>query len=170
MQPVLIWLAVAGVALAWLGIQSTITGNTIRLDQLDATRHIFLVGVVTLAILAMAQLMLPEFASERITNPPAAWRGAVFGLALSFAVALRSLAPLAGVEGDLRWWLMALAGLITLIATTAFALLFWRARRRHVIYMMKINAMRARNAVLPMVDGAGSGGTPVRSTPSGRQS
>lgn len=167
MQPVLIWLAIGGVALIWLGTQSTLTGNTIRLDQLDATRHIFLVGVVTLAILAMAQLMLPEFASERITNPPAVWRGAAFGLALSLAVVFRSLAPLAGIEGDLRWWFMALAGLITLVATTAFGLLFWRARRRHVAYMTKINAMRARSAVFQMVEVARSGDVPTRSTPPG---
>lgn len=152
LQPVLLWLALSGIVLLWLAAQALLTGDAPPAARLDAARHIFLVGVVTLAILAMAQLMLPEFASERITNPPARWRGAAFGVALSLAVALRAFPTLAEVAHDLRWWLMAVAGLITLTATSAFALLYWRARRRHIGYMARIAALRARGTSLPVVE------------------
>ena len=73
----------------------------------DAVRHIFAIGVVTLAITAMAQLILPEFASERLLRRTAPWRGAGFALALSTAVVLRGLLPLTPVPDAVRFWTMA---------------------------------------------------------------
>lgn len=151
LQPVLLWLLATGLVLVWLGASAMATGTPARADQVDAARHIFLVGVVTLGIVAMGQLMLPEFASERLTNPPWNGRGPVFGAVISLAVVLRGIAPLAGIEGELRWWLMAIAGSLTLLATGAFALLFWRARYRHHRYIVRLAALRS-SSPLPLVD------------------
>ncbi len=147
LQPVLIWLAVVGLGLAWLGGRAVVEGIAPAGVGLDALRHMFALGVVTLAIVTMAQLMLPEFASERITHPAAAWRGAAFGVVLSVAAVLRGVVGWAGIgDGDDRAWAMALAGILAQVAVAVFGLLYWRARRRHAAYLVRIAAMRARGA------------------------
>jgi amino acid transporter len=96
----------------------------------------------------MAQLMLPEFASERLVRGPTPRRGPIFGAILSVAVVLRALVPLAGLEGEERWWSMAAAGAIAWLAVAAFAVLVWRARRTHRAHVARISAARASE--LPM--------------------
>lgn len=152
LQPVLAWLALTGLGLAWAGMRGVIGGGGLGVEELDAIRHVFAIGVVTLAIAAMAQLMLPEFASERLVNPPAPWRGAAFGLALSVAAVLRGVLPWGGLDGDAEYWAMALGGTIALLAVSAFGILYWRARRRHVAYTVRMAALRARNASLKTVE------------------
>src|SRR3546814_10811432 len=121
LQPVLAWRAITGLGLAWVGGRSALDGTPIPTVQLDAIRHVFALGVVTLAIVTMAQLMLPEFASERIAHPPAVWRGSAFGLALSISALLRGVLPWAGlIDGDARYWAMSVAGLIGLLAVATF--------------------------------------------------
>ncbi len=154
LQPVFAWLVLTGLGLAWIGARSLIGGGRPDVAEVDAVRHVFTVGVVTLAILGMAQLILPEFASERIAHPPAPWRGAAFGVALSVAVVLRGLLPWAGLAEAQRFWLMGLGGAIALVATVAFAGLYWRARRRHVAYMGRIAALRSRGTPLDVVNRA----------------
>lgn len=145
LQPALAWLAFTGLALAWAGGRAAFAGSAIGVQELDAIRHVFAVGTVTLAIVAMAQLMLPEFASERLVAPPVPWRGIAFGLPLSVAAVLRGVLPWAGFGGDHAYWGMALGGTIGLVAVGVFGFLYLRARRRHVAYTARIAAMRARS-------------------------
>jgi hypothetical protein len=114
-------------------------------------RHVFALGVVTLGIVSMAQLMLPEFASERLVSPPSRWRGPAFGAALSVAVVLRGVLPWAGLGGEERYWAMATGGVIALAAVAAFGALYWRARRRHVAYVARMAAARARSAEIRVI-------------------
>lgn len=153
LQPALAWLALTGLGLAWAGIGGVIDGGGLGVAELDAIRHVFAVGVVTLAIVAMAQLMLPEFASERLVSPPVPWRGAAFAAALSLAAFLRGVLPWTGLGGDLEYWAMAVGGAIALLAVAVFGILYWRARRRHLAYTGKMAAMRARTAELKMARG-----------------
>ncbi len=153
LRAVMAWLAVTGVVLLWSGSAALLDGVRVGFDEVDAARHIFAVGVVTLAIIAMAQLILPEFASERLVRQPWPHRGVAFAVTLSAAVALRGLAPLLDVEGDLRWWLMAAGGTLGLAGTGAFAFLYARARRGHTAYRRRIAALRNREATLKMADG-----------------
>ena len=147
-QPVALWLALTGVLLIATAIQSAVAAEAVGASTLDAVRHLFAVGVVTLAIVGMAQLMLPEFASERLVRGPTPRRGPIFGAILSVAVVLRALVPLAGLEGEERWWSMAAAGAIAWLAVAAFAVLVWRARRTHRAHVARISAARASE--LPM--------------------
>lgn len=157
LRPVMLWLAVTGALLAWSGLRPLVGGSRGTFEEVDAIRHVFALGVVTLAIVAMAQLILPEFASERLVRQPSKWRGAAFGAALSAAVVLRGVLPWlgdrAGIEGDLRWSLMGVGGLVGLGAIVAFALLYWRARRSHTAYRRRVEAMRNKGASLRMADG-----------------
>ena len=155
LQPVLFWMALTGVGLLAAGARGLLSGEVPSAAGLDALRHVFTVGVVTLAIVTMAQLILPEFASERITQRPAAWRGAAFGGVLSVAALLRGGLPWADrIHGDDHYRAMAAAGLLALFAVAAFGLLYWRARRRHRVFTRRAAAMRARSEPVAVVQSA----------------
>lgn len=146
---ILAWLTVTGALLTATAARALLDGSIVSSLQIDAIRHIFLIGVITLAISVMGQLILPEFASERLLRSPGAWRGWVFGAALSIAAVLRGVLPLAGVDGDVRYWLMAVAGLTGLGSVSLFALLYSRARNSHRQYLAKIAGWRRHE--VPMV-------------------
>ena len=145
-QPAALWLGVTGALLLGSAVQAWAGGGAVSSTTLDAIRHVFAVGVVTLAIIGMAQLILPEFASERLVRPPGGWRGPVFGGLLSIAAALRGVAPLAGLSGDARWWAMAAAGVIAWAGSLLFGVLLWRAARTHRAYLVRVSRFR-RNEI-----------------------
>lgn len=147
-HPAVLWLAMTGVLLAGTGLQSMFAREATSFATLDAVRHIFGIGAVTLAIVGMAQLILPEFASERLVHKPGNWRGPFFGVVLSVAAALRGAVLLAGLEGDLRWWAMAVAGALGWVAVTTFALLVWRAARSHRAYLERLRQAREQKVQL----------------------
>lgn len=142
LRPALLWLALTGLGLTLGAGQAIVDGRPVPFAEADALRHLFALGVVTLAIVAMAQLILPEFASERLVARPSEWRGAVFGATLSAAALLRGLLPWWGVEGTLRHWLYAVAGALGLAAVGGFAGLYVRARHRHDAYLARLAARR----------------------------
>ncbi|MGE3960510.1 MAG: hypothetical protein AB7F65_02360 [Dehalococcoidia bacterium] len=142
-HPAVLWLAVSGVLLVGTAAQALVGGSTVSPITLDAVRHVFLVGVVTLAIVGMAQLILPEFASERLVRHPGAWRGPFFGAAISLVALLRGVLPLAGLGGMDRWWAMAVAGSLGWTAVGVFAVLLWRASRAHRAYLQRIERFRS---------------------------
>jgi len=147
-HPAVLWLATTGVLLAGTGLQSMFAREATSFATLDAVRHIFGIGAVTLAIVGMAQLILPEFASERLVSKPGNWRGPFFGSALSVAAALRGVVLLAGLEGDLRWWAMAVAGILGWVTVAMFAVLVWRAVRSHRAYLERLRQTREQKAHL----------------------
>lgn len=151
-HPAVLWLAVTGVLLVVLAVRSAASREMPATMELDAARHVFGLGTVTLAIAGMAQLVLPEFASERLVRAPGAWRGPFFGITLTLATALRGVGPLAGVQGDLRWWSMAVAGVLGWIAVATLSVLFWRARRSHRAYLRRI--ARFQQDGLPVLEGS----------------
>ncbi len=150
-HPAVLWLAVTGVALVATAVQALLDGTTVAPLTLDAVRHVFVVGVITLAIFGMAQLILPEFASERLVARPGAWRGPAFGVTVSLAAFLRGVLPLAGLGGTERWWAMAVAGSLAWGAILVFSVLCWRASRTHRAYLQRIE--RFRGSELPVREG-----------------
>lgn len=148
-QPAVLWLAVAGLLLLATAFRALVAGEVVSATTLDALRHVFAVGVITLAIVGMAQLVLPEFASERLVRPPGGWRGPFFGLVLSSAALLRGFVLLAGIKGDARWQVMAIGGVLGWLALATFATLFWRASTSHHAYLQRIS--RFREHAVPML-------------------
>jgi hypothetical protein len=144
-----LWLAATGVLLFSTGLQSMFAGEATSFATLDALRHVFGIGVVTLAIVGMAQLILPEFASERLVSKPGSWRGPFFGIALSVAATLRGVVLLVGLEGDQRWWAMAAAGILGWVAVAVFGVLVWRAVRSHRAYLERLRQAREQQASAP---------------------
>lgn len=146
LQPALAWLALTGLALTVSAGRALAEGGVPGTAEMDAIRHLFAVGVVTLLIVAMSQLILPEFASERLVAKPSRWRGLAFGFTISTAALLRGVLPWAGIDAPARFWLMAAGGTLGLGAVAAFGVLYVRALRRHRAYLAKIAALRAREA------------------------
>lgn len=142
------WLTVTGVLLAGTAVRALFEGVEVSNAQLDAIRHIFLVGTITLAITVMGQLILPEFASERLVRQPGRWRGVAFAAALSASALLRGVAPLVGVTGDMRYWLMSAGGALGLASLAVFAALYLTARRSHRAYLARIAGWRSREVPL----------------------
>ncbi|MDP2326631.1 MAG: hypothetical protein Q8M79_00920 [Dehalococcoidia bacterium] len=148
LQPALAWLALTGASLLATALLALAEGRPVTVGTLDAVRHLFAVGVVTLLIVGMGQLILPEFASERLVAKPWHWRGAAFGAALTTAAVLRGILPWAGLATPARFWAMSVGGVIGLGTVAAFAFLYLRAQRRHRAYMAKIAALRSREIPL----------------------
>ncbi|MDA0302011.1 MAG: hypothetical protein O2822_05735 [Chloroflexi bacterium] len=148
----LLSLAITGMLLVLAGLNAAAQGRGVTAVTADATRHVFAIGVVTLGIVGMAQLILPEFASERLVRQPSRLRGPLFAAALLAAMALRGLVPvLPGAEAA-RFASMSLGATVAWIAVGAFAVLFIRARRAHVDYLSRMAKWRAGGDSLPVVE------------------
>ena len=117
----LISLTLTGVLLLATGLGAFAFDRAVMGREVDATRHVFAVGVVTLGIVGMAQLILPEFASERLVRRPSRRRGPVFAAALLVAMLLRVVVPMTSMPDDVRFASMALGGTIAWIAVGVFA-------------------------------------------------
>ena len=131
LQPAMAWLVAASALLVGFGIARALAGAGLQARELDAARRIVGVGVVLSTIAGMAQMVLPEFASERLLGRQGAWRGLLFGVLLSTATVLRAGARLlAGwVPGDLVYWSMSLAGVLALIVVAMLGYYFVRGVR-----------------------------------------
>jgi hypothetical protein len=133
MRLAMLWCAVVAALLGVAAVRDLGGGGTPGHRELDAARHAIGLGVVTTLIVSMAQMLLPEFATERLVRTAGAWRGSLLGWLLTVAAVLRvGAAALAGDLGDAAQWVMALAGTIALGVMVAFALLLLRASRGFV--------------------------------------
>lgn len=148
LQMALGWLSLAGVLSIGLGVVGAATQSVPPAFRIDAVRHIVAVGVVLTTIVAMAQLVLPEFASERFGGRQGAWRGIVLGSLLSLATMLRA---------GSRWWsdwlpplgvdvAMSVAGVIAMGVMMAFAVLYVRAVRNHRALLARFAALTDQGA------------------------
>lgn len=154
LQPAMAWLTLAALLLFALAIRGLASGALPPAHQADAVRHIVAVGVLLMTIVAMAQLVLPEFASERLVGRQGAWRGPAFAVLLSIATVLRAgsrfFAPELGT--DVVNWAMAVAGLIALGVVLVFAFLFLRSVRNHGITLAKVAAFVEGGRALPVTE------------------
>ncbi|MCC6238017.1 MAG: NnrS family protein [Dehalococcoidia bacterium] len=133
LQPAMAWLVLAGLLLVGFAVFRGLNGEGLQTLELDATRHMVGVGVVLTTIVGMAQMILPEFAGERLLGRQSAWRGVAFGLALVAATALRAGARLFSpwLPSAVVWWSMSVAGLLALLVIGSLGYYFWRGVRSH---------------------------------------
>jgi hypothetical protein len=154
LQPAMAWLAVAAALEGWFALHAALAHDLPAGNQVDAVHHVIGVGVVLMTIVAMAQMVLPEFASERLAGRQGAWRGLAFGVLLSIATILRAGSRLlAGrASPDLINWSMAAAGTIALGVLLVFAYLFARSLRNQRAILAKVAAFTAGERAIPMTD------------------
>lgn len=140
--PAMAWLALAGALALLFGLRALVEQRTPDARELDTLLHLSTIGVVLMLIVGMAQLLLPEFASERIAGRQGLWRSLTFGAGLSLAVVLRAGARYFAEDlgGDAAQWSMAASGTIALALTIVFAVLVLRSRRQHARFLAGIEA------------------------------
>ncbi len=145
LQLALGWLTLVGLIAIGTGAGSLLSGAAPAWNVLDALRHVFAVGVVLTTMVAMAQLILPEFASERFSGAQSPMRGLALGGALAIATVLRA-APrfLDGwLPVPITEWSMTAGGVIALTVVVIFAALFLRGVRRHRALLARFAALAA---------------------------
>jgi hypothetical protein len=140
--PAMGWLALVGALSVLFGLRGLVEQRALDARELDTMLHVATIGVVLLLIVGMAQLLLPEFASERITGRQRLWRSVIFGAGLSLAVVLRAGGRYfaADLEGDGAQWAMAAAGALALALTIVFAVLVLRSRSQHRQMLARIES------------------------------
>lgn len=127
------WFAViTGVLLVWPGSASAITGNYELFAMRDAARHAFGLGVITLLIVGMAQLIAPVFALERAEARPPGLRDYLTWWPLLAATVLRIAAALllGHMDGATRLQIASVAGSLGWLGLAAFAFSVVQAARK----------------------------------------
>jgi len=122
----MIWLLLGAALLAWYGVRALSDAALPDQFAIDAVRHLVALGVITMMIIGMAMLIVPEFAARRMHHPhdgPIVW---AMLAAANAAVVLRVWPSLEGIDWieSTRYWPMAVAGLLAEGVLLAFALLF----------------------------------------------
>lgn len=148
LQPALAWLTLACALAAFASLRAFAAGTLPAAHELDAVRHMVAVGVVLTTIVAMAQMVLPEFASERFGGRQGGWRGIALAAVLSLATALRAGARLvSGLPAGLSQTLTAFSGVLALSVMVVFAALFVRGLRHHRALLARFEAFAAAGQV-----------------------
>jgi hypothetical protein len=120
------WMVIGAGLLAWYAAHALHDGRPPDSFEADAARHTFTLGVVTMLILGMGMLLLPEFAGRRLQRPNERVLPTAMLVALNAAVVLRVWPAMRGLHwlSDDRYWPMAASGALAEAAVLAFALMF----------------------------------------------
>ena len=120
------WLLVAALVTSWYAVRALLAGALPDTFELDAIRHILTVGVLTMMIIGMAMLIVPEFAGRRLQHPDERWLQRGMLIALNAAAALRLWPAIEGVNwlAATRYWPIAASGGLASCVVIIFAAMF----------------------------------------------
>ncbi len=120
------WMLVAALLSLWYGSVAFREGRPLDQFELDAVRHVFTVGVLTMIIVGMAMLIVPEFAGRRLQHRDERWLHRGMIVALNVAALLRVWPAFEGTGwlGDTRYWPIATSGLLASAVVILFAAMF----------------------------------------------
>ncbi len=120
------WLLVAAALIAWYAGRALIDGRALDVYEIDAIRHTLTVGVMSMMIIGIGMMIVPEFAGRRLQHPDE--RVLIVGMlvAMNLAVVLRLWPALRGLDwiASTRWWPMAAAGGLAESVIVVFGLMF----------------------------------------------
>ena len=94
----MLWLTVSAALLAWYGFRGVRDGALPDQFALDAARHALALGVITMMIVGMGLLILPEFAGRRLQHPNETALTWLLITSANLAAALRLWPSLEGVD------------------------------------------------------------------------
>jgi hypothetical protein len=120
------WLLVAAALTGWYGGRGFLHGDLPDSFELDGVRHVLTIGVLTMMIVGMGLLIVPEFAGRRLQHPDERLllRGMV--VALNLAAALRLWPALEGINwlASTRYWPISAAGGLASAVVVVFGAMF----------------------------------------------
>ncbi len=125
------WLLIAGAMAIFFGIRALVEGEAPAMLELDAVRHTLGVGVITMLIVGMSLLIVPEFAAQRQRSNQSYLAAMMFAF-LNLATVLRVL-PSVGATWfgtSERSLMMGGAGILAQAAMIVFALSLFRLMRQ----------------------------------------
>ncbi len=120
------WMLVAALLTAWYGARALVDGGLPDTYELDAIRHVLTIGVLTMMIVGMTMLIVPEFAGRRLQHPDERWLLWAMIAALNAAAALRLWPAIEGINwlAETRYWPMAASGALASSVIIVFAAMF----------------------------------------------
>lgn len=132
LQLAMFWLALAAGLYGFFAIRALLDVRAITPTEFDTVRHLIGIGVLMLLIVTMAHIVLPEFATERLSGGSRTRRVWAFGLLISTAALTRASPGFvdSGPASRGDYWHMAAAGILTLATLCWFGWLFISAIRR----------------------------------------
>jgi len=120
-----------GLLMAWAGAQTLAEDGFAGAGARDAARHAFGVGVITMLIVGMAQLLAPFFAMQR-ADRGSAWlqeHGIFWLLALATLIRMSAGLLRGTIDSDIRMHINATSGVLAWLALVSFAYVVARAVR-----------------------------------------
>ena len=120
------WMIIAAALITWYALGALPDGRVLDSFETDAVRHALTLGVVTMMIIGVALLVVPEFAGRRLQHPGERLIGYAMLIGLNATVVLRVWPATEGLDwlGTTRFWPMAVAGLIAIGVVAAFTFMF----------------------------------------------
>ena len=128
------WMAVSTALIVWYGGRAFVDGRPVDQFEFDAIRHVLTLGVITMMVVGMSLLIVPEFAGRRLQHPSERWLHITMLTLLNLAVALRLWPALEGINWleDTRYWPIAMSAPLAGAVVVAFAVMFaqswWQQR------------------------------------------
>ncbi len=120
------WLMVAALLSMHYAVPAFWHGRVPDAYAVDAVRHVLAVGVLTMMVLGMSMLIVPEFAGRRLQHPGEGSLVIGMVIAMNVAVALRVWPAVVGLDWyqHTRYWPMSAAGGIAEAVVVVYALMF----------------------------------------------
>lgn len=120
------WMLVAAVLTAWYGVRGLVDGALPDTYELDAIRHVLTIGVLTMMIVGMSMLIVPEFAGRRLQHHDERWLLGAMIAALNASAALRLWPAIEGVNWltATRYWPITASGSLASSVVIVFAAMF----------------------------------------------
>lgn len=129
------WLLIAAMLTLWYGVRAFIDASYVDAFELDAIRHTLAIGVLTMMIIGVGMLIVPEFAGRRLQHPNERVLVLTMLISLNVAVALRIWPAIEGIDwlAETRFWPIAAAGALAEGVVTLFGLMFLQSylEQRH---------------------------------------
>jgi len=120
------WLLASALLGAWYAARAFRLATSVDFFEIDALRHLLTLGVLTMLVLGMGMLVLPEFAGRRLQHPRERWPVVCMLGAMNASVVLRVWPSVRGADwiASTRYWPMAASGALAELAVAIFALMF----------------------------------------------
>jgi len=159
----------AGLLLVWAGSESAWRAAYEAVGVRDAARHTLGLGLITMLIIGMAQLVAPLFALERAEarKPGLVERGPFWLLIAATLIRVYGALATGHMDEAARLHLVSSAGVLAWVAIALFAVLVARARRREprmkaILFDGAAAAMAQKAATNAKPPEAGEGHDPNR--------